>query len=243
MIAWPYPPVMSHRCGGALAPENTLVGLPITKRLGCRGVEFDVMLSGSGTPVLIHDETLERTTTGVGEVGAMSDEQLARLDAGIKFHKAFAGTRLPTFAAAIAACRALDLVANVEIKPAAGFERATGIAVARMAAAGWADAGVRPLLSSFSLDALFVAAEVAPDLPRGLLFDRLPADWRARCAGLGVVAVHLNSRHLDAPTAHAVTAAGYRLAVYTENDLDRARRLWTWGVDMVITDRPDIVQA
>lgn len=61
---WPHPRLIAHRCGGALAPENTLAGLRKAFELGYRAVEFDVMLSGDGTPVLIHDETLERTTDG-----------------------------------------------------------------------------------------------------------------------------------------------------------------------------------
>jgi glycerophosphoryl diester phosphodiesterase len=58
----------AHRGGGSLAPENTLAGIRLAARLGFKAVEFDVMLSGDGTPVLIHDETLERTTNGVGRV-------------------------------------------------------------------------------------------------------------------------------------------------------------------------------
>ena len=64
---WPIPRVFTHRCGGALAPENTLAGLRIAAALGIRAVEFDVMLSADGTPWLIHDETLERTTDGIGQ--------------------------------------------------------------------------------------------------------------------------------------------------------------------------------
>ena len=58
---FPLPRWFGHRGGGALAPENTLAGIRLAGRLGFAAVEFDVMLSGDGTPVLIHDETLERT--------------------------------------------------------------------------------------------------------------------------------------------------------------------------------------
>lgn len=68
MLAPPPPRYFAHRGGGTLAPENTLAGIRLAARLGYRAVEFDVMLSGSGTPVLIHDETLERTTNGSGAV-------------------------------------------------------------------------------------------------------------------------------------------------------------------------------
>ena len=93
--AWEVPSVIAHRCGGALAPENTLAGLPIAAALGYRAVEFDVMLSADGTPWLIHDETLERTTDGQGKVCDSGDAVLATLDAGARHHRAFKGCRYP----------------------------------------------------------------------------------------------------------------------------------------------------
>lgn len=243
LAEWPYPKIMAHRCGGALAPENTLPGLRLAALAGCGGVEFDVMLSAAGTPALIHDETLERTTSGNGKVSAAHDEVLFSVDAGIKHHRAFVGTRVPRFDEAIQLCRALGLFANVEIKPATGFERQTGATVAQAAMAGWADAGHLPILSSFSETALGAAMMAVPRLPRGLLFERLPADWKSRCEKLAVIAVHLNGRHLDQATAKAIKAEGYRLLTYTENDPHFARTLLGWGVDTVVTDRPDIVRA
>ena len=66
---WPHPRIIAHRGGGALAPENTLAGLRRARSLGFSAVEFDVMLAGDGVPVLMHDETLERTTDGRGAFG------------------------------------------------------------------------------------------------------------------------------------------------------------------------------
>ncbi|HMV07072.1 MAG TPA: glycerophosphodiester phosphodiesterase family protein, partial [Accumulibacter sp.] len=99
-LAWALPHVLAHRCGGALAPENTLAGLRLAARLGFSAVEFDVMLSADGTPWLLHDETLERTTNGRGPLAATADRVLAGLDAGAAHHPAFAGEPLPTLAAA-----------------------------------------------------------------------------------------------------------------------------------------------
>ena len=88
---WLLPKVFAHRCGGALAPENTLAGLRISAALGFRAVEFDVMLSAEGSPRVTHDETLERTTDGCGLVCRSSDTALRRVDAGASRHPAFAG--------------------------------------------------------------------------------------------------------------------------------------------------------
>ncbi|MFN3984418.1 MAG: glycerophosphodiester phosphodiesterase [Rhodocyclaceae bacterium] len=238
---WPYPHVLAHRCGGTLAPENTLAGLDVAVRHGCGGVEFDVMLNGSGSAILIHDETLERTTNGRGPVAELDDARMRALDAGSWFGPAFAGERLPTFEEAAVACRRLGLAANVEIKPFPGMEARTGQVVADLTRRFWDGAALLPILSSFSEEALMAARDTAPELPRGLLVDEVPDDWLARCRRLGVSALHANTRHLDRKTVRAVCEAGLWLAVYTENDPARARELRAWGVDAVITDRPDMV--
>ena len=115
----------------------------------------------------------------------------------------------------------------------------TGAVTAEFAAALWRDASVPPLLSSFSEVALQAAAKAVPALPRGWLVDRVPSDWLVRCQGLDVIAVHTNCKYLDEACCRAIKAAGYRVAVYTENDPQHAMTLLGWGVDTVITDRPD----
>ncbi|KAF0164670.1 MAG: ugpQ [Rhodocyclaceae bacterium] len=234
-----YPPIIAHRCGGALAPENTLAGLHLAARLGCRGVEFDVMLAADGVPVLIHDETLERTTSGRGRVADMGSVQLARLDAGSRHHAAFAMEPVPTLADALHRCAALGLWANVEIKPSAGQDVDTGRVVARLAAA----ANGKLLLSSFSSAALRSAAEEAEQLPRALLVGAIAPDWRERMAETGAMALHSSARALTAETLAEVLAAGFPLACYTVNRRDDAERLFAMGVSAVFTDRPDLWAA
>lgn len=239
---WPWPRVLAHRCGGRLAPENTLAGLNVAQALGCGGVEFDVMLSGEGSPFVIHDETLDRTTDGSGEVSQTSDAALHALDAGSGFDLRFAGERIPRFEHVARRCIGLGLAANVEIKPATGWDAPTARVVASAAAELWRGTSSVPLLSSFSDIALAAAAEIAPHLPRGLLVEEVPADWAARCRRLDVVALHAEASQVSEALAQAVHAEGLWLVVYTENDPERAIRLLEWGVDCVITDRPDVVR-
>ncbi len=240
--AWPLARVLAHRCGGALAPENTLAGLDAAAACGCRGVEFDVMLSGDGSPVLIHDETLERTTSGRGRVADAGDEVLRGLDAGAWFAPRFAGEQIPFLDACAARCRALNLSVNLEIKPSTGYEAETGRVAAGHARRLWAGA-LPPLLSSFSEEALAAAAEAAPELPRALLVERVPHDWRERCARVGAVALHAEATSLDRGVVEAVRATGLWMASYTVNAIEYAEMLFEWGVDCVITDRPDRVRA
>jgi glycerophosphoryl diester phosphodiesterase len=228
-VRWPYPRIVAHRGGGSLAPENTLGAIRLGASLGFRGVEFDVMLAGDGTPVLIHDETTERTTGVKGRVSLMLYSQLEKLDAG-------SGEAIPRFQKAAELCRTLGLWANVEIKPAGGRDAATGEAVARMASELWRDASLPPVLSSFSIAALEAAQAAAPDLPRGLLVEELPADWEGTARRLGCVAVHCNHRKLSEERAEAVRKAGYALLCWTVNDAVAGRRLLLWGVDCLVTD-------
>jgi len=231
---------MAHRCGGALAPENTVPGLQVSALLGCRGVEFDVMLSVDGTPWVVHDELLDRTTDAVGPVCLMRDEQLVRVDAGCRHHRAFCGTPLPTLAQVMSVSDALGLVTNIEIKPATGHEQATGECVAQEIQRNWNRPG-KIVLSSFSEIALEALHQRVPEVPRALLVERLADDWLERCRRLEVIAVHADGRCLSQEQTRAILQAGLQVAVYTENDLARAREIHEWGVSCIITDRPDVI--
>jgi glycerophosphoryl diester phosphodiesterase len=236
---WPYPKILAHRGGGTLAPENTLGAIRLGAERGFKGVEFDVMLAGDGTPVLMHDRTLKRTTRARGEVALTPYAELARLDAGSWHGKGWHSERVPRFEDAARLCRSLGLWANVEIKPAYGFERRTGEAVARAAAELWRDADLPPILSSFSPVALAAARAAAPHLPRGLLLGRLPPHWREMLRDLECVALHGNYRTINRRLVDAAHAAGSAVLAWTVNDRRTARRLLGLGVDCLVTDRLD----
>ena len=245
MVAYSYPcRVIAHRGGGILAPENTLAGLREAKARGFAAVEFDVMLARDDAPVLMHDDTLDRTTDGSGPVPGMSAEDLGQLDAGMWRDARFAGEPVPGLAAAARLCQDLGLFANVEIKPWApggtGVAATTGRVVARWCEKLWRDAPARVLLSSFSLPALEAAKAAAPSLVRACLFDAVPADWLSEVRRLACVAVHCNADKLDPATAQAIKAAGYGLMCWTVNRPAQAHALFGLGVDAVCTDRLDL---
>jgi glycerophosphoryl diester phosphodiesterase len=250
MPAWPYPRVLAHRGGGVFAPENTIAAMRIGCQRGFRGVEFDVTLSADGEPVLMHDATLDRTTDATGPVAARPWGELARLDAGGWFSSSFAGEPIPRLSDAVGYCRSHQVWINVEIKPAAGAEQATGEQVARAIARDFADLigsdGIAdprvPLLSSFSPQALAAARDAAPSLRRGLLCKRIARNWREQLERLQCVALHCDHRTLDASAASQVRAAGYWLFCYTVNDRQRAIELANWGVDALCTDRLDRIE-
>lgn len=238
---WPFPRVIAHRGGGTLAPENTLAGIRTGHRLGCHAVEFDVVLGGDGVAVLMHDDTVDRTTNGHGNVFDLDSGVLSRLDAGSWHGAAFKGEPVPTFEAAANLCVTLGLWANVEIKPATGHEADTGRVAALIARSAWRSAELPPLLSSFQPQALIAAHEAAPELPLGLLFDAVPMDWSRRLEALHCVSLHCNAAKLTEPVARDIISAGYGLAVWTVNDPAEGLRLFALGADAVFTDRPDLL--
>ena len=236
---WPYPRHIAHRGAGKLAPENTLAAFRHGASFGYRMFEFDVKLSGDGKPVLMHDATLDRTTSGHGRVDALTLGEIAQLDAGSWHGPAFAGEPVPTLAAIARYTQANGFLVNIEIKPVPGAEYRTGAAVALDAHSLWKGASVPPLLSSFSEVALEAARLAAPDLPRALLLDKLPADWPDRLRRLDCVALDANHRELDAGVIAAAHAAGFKVLCYTVNDPSRAQDLLSWGLDGLITDAVD----
>ncbi len=239
MNRWPYPRILAHRGGGALAPENTLGAIRLGAQMGFQGVELDVMLAGDGTPVLMHDQTLKRTTRTRGEVAHTAYADLARLDAGAWRGERWRGERIPRFEDAARLCRELGLWANVEIKPALGYERRTGDAVARLAAEHWRGAVLQPVLSSFSAVALLAARQAEPQLPRGLLVGRIAPRWLEMLRDLECVALHCYFRAVKAPLVDEAHAAGCAVLAWTVNDARLARKLFGWGVDCLVTDRLD----
>lgn len=241
------PQVVGHRGAAAVAPENTLAGFRAAAECGARWIEVDVALTADGVPVLLHDETLDRTSTGKGSIAAMRAADAARLDAGSWFSPRFAGEPLPTLEAALAEAVRLDLGLNLEIKPTPGRARETARVTCAMVRRLWPARMARPVLSSFQIDALEEALSVAPELPRGLLLEQdWPGDaasWAKEARRLGCASIHPQHRMVDAAAARTVTGDGFALAVYTVNDGARARELVALGVDTVITDKPDAILA
>ena len=225
-------------------PENTLTAMRVGHAHGYRMVEFDVKLSADNLSFLLHDATLERTTSGRGRADALPWRELSRLDAGGWHSAKYAGEPLPTFASIARWARAHGVACNVEIKPMPGRERETGAAVALDAATLWREAEVPPLLSSFSEAGArsrpWCRAHVAARAAR-----RQPARRLAAIASRGSTASRSTSItcELDADIVRRVRAAGYRVLCYTPNESERIANLAAWGVDGIITDAVDHVPA
>jgi glycerophosphoryl diester phosphodiesterase len=253
---WLYPKIIAHRGAGIFAPENTLAAMRYAIENGFKGVEFDVMLSGDGVPMLMHDPSFGRTVSGTGIVAETSAAALSLMDAGSWFSPQFVGEPVPYFDTIAHFCRLHRLWMNIEIKPSPGFEAVTGATVAQHTARIFAhelslaggsvlDGSARmslPLLSSFSMDALLASQEVAPALPRALLVTQLTQNWQQQCMAVSAVALHMNHRYVDANVVAQIKQANLGLFCYTVNDRETAARLLAIGVDGFCTDRLDLIK-
>lgn len=234
-----HPPVIAHRGASGYAPENTLAAFKKAMQLGLHWIEFDVMQAACGEPIIFHDDLLDRTTNGKGEVNRLSYEALSKLDAGTWFNTSFSGEKIPTLRQVIQFLETTKLSANVEIKAEVGQEERLVKRVLKEMADYLSSETSCILFSSFSIDALKSLRKHAPDCLLGLLLHEWQADWKEICASLQCVSVHVNETILTPEYAYDIKSMGKRLLSYTVNDSKRAEELYSWGVDAVFSDVPD----
>lgn len=234
---WILPRIIAHRGASMEAPENTLAAIARAADRGAGGVELDVAISADGVPVILHDDTLERTTNGTGPVVTLPYSTLADLDAGSWFAPEFGGEPLPTLAAAASLILERNMALNLEIKPPPDHDEQTTEQAIAVLTACWPSYG-RLLLSSFSIKALEVARQLAPQWPRGLITGTPPANWRDILASLDCASLHCSASSVTPSLVEEIHKEGYRLLAWTVNDAAKARKLFALGVDGIITDDP-----
>jgi glycerophosphoryl diester phosphodiesterase len=236
---------VGHRGASHDAPENTLAAFELAAQVGADGIELDVTLSADHHVVVIHDDAVDATTDGSGLVRAMTLAELKGLDAGTHFDSRFAGERIPTLAEVFEAVGERLLV-NVELKgltrEADGLEAAVAGLVARHGMAS------RVVISSFNPLRLRRMRRVAPQLPVGFLHDgRMPPHLRLAAAalmtGFRPDADHSQENGVTSAYVAHCRRRGQRVNVWVVNEAARMRELVRAGVDMIITDRPDVLRA
>ncbi|NCD19832.1 MAG: glycerophosphoryl diester phosphodiesterase [Actinobacteria bacterium] len=233
------PRVIAHRGMSTLAPENTLAAFRLCAAHGVRWFEFDCDLLADGTVVVIHDDTLDRTTDARGGYHALVAADLERIDAGSWFSGEFTGERLPTLPQVIALMNELGLDANLEIKSSgAGAAHARRL-VAAVARDLESLAPAREVLvSSFNPVLLGEFHRLAPQWPVACLFeDRWWAGmWGPIADLLDAAAIHPELEGLSEKRVRRIRESGRDVNVWTVNSEGMARKLFGWGVSGVFTD-------
>lgn len=219
----------AHRGLSAEHPENTLAAFQAAAGVGFPAIELDLRLTADGEVVVLHDAGLERTTNGSGRVADMRYDDVRR-------HATQDGP-VPRFDDVLSALHEWHGLWNVEVKA----HRATEPAIALLQhhhALGHAQ------LSSMDPRALEEARAVAPDLPRGLItLGPVEEDYITMAKELGCRWINADHQFLSPKTIDRLHREGIRLAVWTVNDVGRARDLARLGVECVITDTRAVHQA
>lgn len=241
MSRFPLPKIIGHRGASGYAPENTLTSMLYAYEMGVRCVEFDVMLSQDAVPIIMHDITLDRTTDGHGMVAEHKFKQLETLDAGSWFGNEFIGEKIPSFAELLQLLLELRMAINVEIKPTPGQEIITTEKTLDLLARHWPESHLPCLVSSGSLLALQHAHSLKTEFPLGWITDDWPDAWEKTLTDLGAVSLHVNHAALTQERVAAVKKAGYWVLSYTVNEDALAETLFSWGVDAIFTDVPDVI--
>jgi glycerophosphoryl diester phosphodiesterase len=228
---------------GTTAPENTVAAFEAAAAEGADMVELDVQHSADGVLVVIHDDTVDRTTDGTGCVGLLSLAELQALDAGVGTAAEGSGVSIPTLDQALGSV-AIDV--NVEIKinedPACPASDRPQLAADVVAALQTIDGGRRALVSSDDADVLGEVEALAPGVETGLV--TLSPDDLATVEQRGFDALHLATLAVNQDIVRATHDKGLLLHVWTENAPSRMETFIGYGVDMIISDEPDLlVQA
>lgn len=233
------PPVIAHRGASGLAPENTMVAFSKAKSLGAKWVEFDVLMARCGEVVVIHDDTLDRTTNGSGRVEDFSYQELKKLDAGSWFHPDFSQEKIPTLREVIDFLNQNQINANIELKTQLGKEEKLVKNVLDLVQNGWSTNAAPPLLTSFSLPTLELLRKNSTTSCLGFLMHEWLNDWERICDQLNCVTVNVNHAILNAEIIAEIKATNRLLLSYTVNEVKRAKELFTLGVDAVFSNYPD----
>ncbi len=237
----PIPLFIAHRGIRHRFPENTIASFQGAMDAGAHMIELDLCLTKDRQLVVIHDETVDRTTNGSGRVRLLTMEALAQLDAGSWFDPRFSGERLPTLAQVLALAKGKILV-NIEIKPEAfevhGPKDAIERQVLELVRSQQMEEDV--LISSFQWQVLKRMRKIAPNIALGLL-SNIPADdrlfsWHRKIQGFSW---HPDYRVVTRPQVEILHQMGAKVFPYAVNGRIDTHRLREMGVDGLMVDDPD----
>lgn len=230
--------IAAHRGVASLAPENTMAGIYKAAELGLSWIEIDTQLSADGVPVIIHDKTIDRCSNGKGAVADLHWSELQQLDVGSWFDTSFANERLPSLRQVLNTCKPLTIQINLELKihPGDDIKKLCAQVAQVIEQSGFPSQ--RLLISSFSHQAMLQIKQLLPMVRRGQLWEKIPDDWQEQLQAIAAYSAHCCYRTLSEQQANQVKLSGYRLICFTANNPDEVHDHWHWGVDLMITDKP-----
>ena len=230
----------AHRGFSGQYPENTMLAFKKAWEAGADGIELDVQMTKDGQVVVIHDEKVDRTTNGSGNVRDLTLAELRKLDASYIYTGKMGVNPVPTFEEYCAWVAGTDLVTNIELKtgvyPYPGIETKVWELIQKYHLEN------KVIISSFNHYSILRMKELAPELPYGLLEESWLVNAGAYVAGVGVEAFHPYHGSLTAEAVAEIKSHGIAINTWTVNEETRLRELLALGVDIVIGNFTDMVK-
>lgn len=234
------PKVIAHRGVSFWTPENTLASLYKVAEVGATWVEFDVMLTADRVPIVMHDETLTRTTNGQGIVAEMTYAEISKLDAGTWFAPEFAGEKVPKLDEYLDLALQLGLGVNIEIKATEGSALKTEKAVIHEIKKHWPTSNQDILISSHNIESLRAFQLMEVDYPLALVLAAWRPDWQKIVKSLDFVSLNIHHSMLTPESVLEVKNLTDYLLVFTVNDRVTAQCCYDLGADGIFSDCPDV---
>jgi glycerophosphoryl diester phosphodiesterase len=235
-----FPQIIGHRGFPYAAPENTMASYIAAVDAGADGLEIDLHMTADGEPVLIHDDTLDRTTNGLGPVAAHTLAELRKLSAGTAFGRQFPNARIPALREFLDYFAGLGLFLMMELKQ--GPAPNPGIEQKVIALLHEYQLPRSVILSSFSSATLETCKRIDPLIKTGILYKyRLVRPWNY-AKSIGADCLCPQFRALLRSGAARVKQKGLLLYPFTVNHPRTMKRMIRCGVTGIITDRCDLLK-
>ena len=225
------PIIIAHRGASAIAPENTMPAMQAALDAQADGIEFDVQRTTDGALVVFHDDDLDRTSNGTGNIKDHSWEDLQKLDAGKWFDEKFAGTKIPRLEEFFDWMKNNEMLMFLELKSPWNYE-GMGKSVADLI--HQYEFGERVQVRSFYHDALHEFHRLAPEIAISeLWYQHMPSEDEITYATLNLEGSRYTQENIQ-----AYHDLGYSVTAWTVDDLELAKNLKNWGIDGITTNDP-----
>jgi len=226
-----------HRGYSGNYPENTMLAFQKAIEVGADGIELDVQFSKDGHLVVIHDETLDRTTTGTGLVREHTLEELKSLDASFKFTGKYGINQIPTLGEVLSYMSDKDAVTNIELKT--GVFEYEGIEEAVWNCIKEHNVADKVIISSFNHYSILRMRKIAPELKCGLLTDCWLINAGKYVHDLNVPCYHPAFRNLTPEITAELKEYGLIINTWTVNTAEDFKYLESLGIDVAIGNYPE----
>lgn len=230
--------VYAHRGYSGKYPENTMTAFKKAVETGCDGIELDVQLSRDGVVMVIHDETVDRTTNGRGFVRNLTCKELKNLDASKVRRKKFSFMQIPTFDEYCQWVKDTGLFTNIELKTSVYYYKGLEEKTVNIVKKYGLEKNV--MFSSFNHLSLIRVKQLAPQIPCGALVSKGGiGNAGYYCSSFGFEYYHPDFSGLTKKVADDCRTKGISLNVWTINEIGALEQLYDWGCEGVITNYPD----